>query len=84
MVLNRAALFLYKTSFQMGRKSQTILILANHTREQTKLLHLPRNEERRKVLKLLKKAFDQKLTFTIGQSTTTGKNDCVIYVLDKT
>ena len=39
--------------------------------------YLPDNSKGQKVLKLLKKAFDQKLTFTIGQSTT-GKNDCVI------
>ncbi len=35
--------------------------------------YLPDNEEGKKVLKLLKKAFQQKLTFTIGRSTTTGR-----------
>ncbi len=41
--------------------------------------YLPDNQERRKVLKLLRKAFEQKLTFTIGRSTTTGRDDCVTW-----
>jgi deltex-like protein len=41
--------------------------------------YLPNNDEGRKVLKLLRKAFEQKLTFTIGQSHTTGRDDCVIW-----
>ena len=41
--------------------------------------YLPDNWEGRKVLGLLKKAFNQKLTFTIGQSRTTGKDNCVIW-----
>ena len=40
---------------------------------------LPDNAEGRKVQRLLRKAFNQKLTFTIGQSTTTGRDDCVIW-----
>ena len=34
--------------------------------------YLPNNREGQKVLKLLRKAFNQKLTFTIGRSSTTG------------
>ncbi|CAB3980995.1 E3 ubiquitin- ligase DTX3L [Paramuricea clavata] len=41
--------------------------------------YLPNNQEGKKVLNLLKKAFNQKLTFTIGRSTTTGRDDCVIW-----
>ncbi|CAB4041117.1 E3 ubiquitin- ligase DTX3L, partial [Paramuricea clavata] len=41
--------------------------------------YLPDNKEGRKVLKLLQKAFQQKLTFTIGRSTTTGRDDCVTW-----
>ena len=41
--------------------------------------YLPDNKEGRKVLELLKKAFNQKLTFTIGRSVTTGIDDCVIW-----
>ncbi|KAG7465602.1 hypothetical protein JOB18_043979 [Solea senegalensis] len=35
--------------------------------------YLPYNKEGKDVLKLLKKAFDQKLIFTVGTSRTTGK-----------
>ncbi len=41
--------------------------------------YLPDNKEGRKVLRLLRKAFEQKLTFTIGRSTTTGRDDCVVW-----
>ena len=41
--------------------------------------YLPNNDEGRKVLKLLRKAFAQKLTFTIGRSNTTGREDSVIW-----
>ena len=41
--------------------------------------YLPDNKEGRKVLRLLKKAFEQKLTFTIGRSTTTGRDDFVTW-----
>ena len=41
--------------------------------------YLPDNKEGRKVCSLLKKAFEQKLTFTIGRSTTTGMHGCVIW-----
>ena len=41
--------------------------------------YLPDNEQGRKVRKLLKKAFEQKLTFTIGRSVTTGEDNCVIW-----
>ena len=41
--------------------------------------YLPNNEEGMKVLNLLKKAFEQKLIFTIGRSAATGRDDCVIW-----
>ncbi|XP_055770581.1 E3 ubiquitin-protein ligase DTX3L-like [Salvelinus fontinalis] len=41
--------------------------------------YLPDNNEGKKVLKLLKKAFDQKLIFTVGTSRTTGADDCVTW-----
>ncbi|XP_017548271.1 E3 ubiquitin-protein ligase DTX3L-like isoform X1 [Pygocentrus nattereri] len=40
---------------------------------------LPDNNEGRYVLKLLQKAFDQKLIFTVGTSTTTGAQNVVIW-----
>lgn len=41
--------------------------------------YLPDSTEGRKVLKLLQIAFDRKLTFTIGQSVTTGQSDSVVW-----
>ena len=41
--------------------------------------YLPDNKEGKKVLRLLEKAFDQKMTFTIGRSVTTGRDDCIIW-----
>ncbi|CAB4045901.1 probable E3 ubiquitin- ligase DTX3 isoform X2, partial [Paramuricea clavata] len=41
--------------------------------------YLPGNKEGRKVLKLLRKAFDQKLTFTIGRSSTTGASNVITW-----
>lgn len=41
--------------------------------------YLPNDEEGRKVLALLKRAFDAKLTFTIGTSLTTGEHNVVTW-----
>jgi deltex-like protein len=41
--------------------------------------YLPDNKEGRKVLKQLRKAFDQKLTFTIGRSSTIGTNNVITW-----
>ena len=41
--------------------------------------YLPDNKEGRKVLRLLRKAFEQKLTFKIGRSLTTGIDNCVTW-----
>ncbi|XP_017306398.1 E3 ubiquitin-protein ligase DTX3L isoform X3 [Ictalurus punctatus] len=41
--------------------------------------YLPDNAEGNHVLKLLRRAFDQKLTFTVGFSRTTGADDMVIW-----
>ena len=41
--------------------------------------YLPDNREGQKVLQLLRKAFDQKLTFTIGLSTTSQADDVIIW-----
>ena len=45
----------------------------------TRYAYLPDNQEGRKVSKLLRKAFDQRLTFTIGRSSTTGADNNVIW-----
>ncbi|XP_076125143.1 uncharacterized protein LOC143104749 isoform X3 [Alosa pseudoharengus] len=41
--------------------------------------YLPDNKEGREVLALLKKAFDQRLIFTVGTSRTSGMDDCVTW-----
>uniref|UniRef100_A0ACB8G2K1 Uncharacterized protein n=2 Tax=Sphaerodactylus townsendi TaxID=933632 RepID=A0ACB8G2K1_9SAUR len=41
--------------------------------------YLPDNSEGNEILKLLQRAFDQKLIFTVGQSRTTGMNDVVTW-----
>ncbi|KAG7220700.1 hypothetical protein INR49_017814 [Caranx melampygus] len=41
--------------------------------------YLPASEEGEKVLKLLRKAFDRRLVFTIGQSATTGLNNVITW-----
>ena len=41
--------------------------------------YLPDSPEGRKVLKLLKKAFDARLIFTIGTSHTSGATDTVVW-----
>ena len=40
---------------------------------------LPDSQEGRKVLELLKRAFDQRLVFTVGRSSTSGRNNMVTW-----
>ncbi|XP_019641158.1 PREDICTED: uncharacterized protein LOC109482762 [Branchiostoma belcheri] len=44
-----------------------------------RMAFLPDNSEGREVLRLLKKAFDNRLVFTVGTSATTGETDVVIW-----
>ncbi|XP_076861476.1 E3 ubiquitin-protein ligase DTX3L [Brachyhypopomus gauderio] len=44
-----------------------------------RVAYLPANKEGRGVLRLLERAFDQGLIFTVGTSTTTGETDCVTW-----
>ncbi|XP_074949055.1 E3 ubiquitin-protein ligase DTX3L [Phalacrocorax aristotelis] len=41
--------------------------------------YLPDNKEGREILQLLRKAFDQKLIFTVGRSRTTGAEDVITW-----
>ena len=41
--------------------------------------YLPNNKEGQKVLRLLKKAFERKLVFTVGRSVTTGCDNTVVW-----
>ncbi|XP_038144019.1 E3 ubiquitin-protein ligase DTX3L-like [Cyprinodon tularosa] len=45
----------------------------------TRTAYLPNNKEGNEVLRLLKKAFDQKLIFTVGASRTTGAKNAVTW-----
>ncbi|NXU77578.1 DTX3L ligase, partial [Oreotrochilus melanogaster] len=45
----------------------------------TRVAYLPDNEEGRKILRLLRRAFDQKLIFTVGRSCTTGREDVITW-----
>ncbi|KAG9469305.1 hypothetical protein GDO78_020876 [Eleutherodactylus coqui] len=44
-----------------------------------RMAYLPDNQEGRDILRLLKKAFQQKLIFTVGESRTTGCKDTVTW-----
>ncbi|KAI4903401.1 hypothetical protein NFI96_022817 [Prochilodus magdalenae] len=44
-----------------------------------RLAFLPDNHEGREVLKLLQRAFDQRLTFTVGTSVTSGEENTIIW-----
>ena len=44
-----------------------------------RVAYLPDNKKGRQVAKLLKKAFDRRLIFTVGMSTTSGTDDCVTW-----
>lgn len=43
------------------------------------MAYLPDNVKGNRVLKMLTKAFDQRLTFTVGTSITTGASDIVVW-----
>ncbi|XP_072469908.1 E3 ubiquitin-protein ligase DTX3L [Notamacropus eugenii] len=45
----------------------------------SRMAYLPDNKEGRQVLNLLKRAFDQRLIFTIGQSRTTGNENVITW-----
>ncbi|XP_054063706.1 E3 ubiquitin-protein ligase DTX3L [Rissa tridactyla] len=44
-----------------------------------RIAYLPDNKEGREILQLLRRAFDQKLIFTVGQSRTTGVRDVITW-----
>lgn len=44
-----------------------------------RVAYLPDNEEGREILQLLKRAFRQKLIFTVGQSRTTGAQNVITW-----
>ncbi len=45
----------------------------------SRIAYLPDNVEGREILALFRKAFDRKLTFTVGTSVTTGATNTVVW-----
>ena len=45
----------------------------------SRVAYLPDNREGQKVLTMLKKAFDQRLVFTVGTSVTSGATNTVVW-----
>ncbi|KAG7490894.1 hypothetical protein JOB18_044113 [Solea senegalensis] len=45
----------------------------------TRTAYLPDSSEGRRILTLLKRAFDQRLIFTVGRSTTSGRNNALTW-----
>ncbi|NXQ38899.1 DTX3L ligase, partial [Catharus fuscescens] len=50
-----------------------------HYKPAFRTAYLPDNEEGREILQLLRRAFNQKLIFTVGQSRTTGKQNVITW-----
>ncbi|NWV96005.1 DTX3L ligase, partial [Machaerirhynchus nigripectus] len=50
-----------------------------HYRPTHRRAYLPDNEEGREILQLLRRAFNQKLIFTVGQSRTTGEQSVITW-----
>ncbi|XP_036067760.1 serine-rich adhesin for platelets isoform X6 [Oryzias melastigma] len=66
-------------SIPSGRQTEKHPIPGLYYTGTTRTAYLPDNKEGNEVLMLLKKAFDQKLIFTIGASRTTGYEDQVTW-----
>lgn len=45
----------------------------------SRIAYLPDNEEGRELLLLLRKAFEARITFTVGRSVTTGRDNVVTW-----
>ena len=56
-----------------------LLLIGKYYRGTTRTAHLPNTPEGLEILKLLKKAFDARLIFTVGTLHTTGHTDIVVW-----
>ena len=65
---------MYVVSLQAGHSTPGAKFHGLHRRA-----YLPNSPEGKKVLHLLKEAFDAKLTFTVGRSVTTGRENVVTW-----
>ena len=66
-------------SFKSGRQGPQHENPGAPYRGDHRTAYLPDNEKGRRVLKMLKKAWDMKLTFTVGTSLTTGQKDVITW-----
>ena len=65
--------------FQAGMQGANHPIPGKRYLGTTRYAYLPNNREGQKVKRLLMKAFEQKLTFTIGRSSTTGADNVITW-----
>ena len=59
--------------------NKPILLLGKYYHGTSRTAYLPNIPEGQEILKLLKKAFDARLIFTVGTSHTTGQTDTVVW-----
>ncbi|XP_073324042.1 uncharacterized protein [Pagrus major] len=65
--------------FPSGKQTERHPNPGQHYQGTSRTAYLPDNKEGKEVLRLLEKAFDQKLIFTVGTSTTTGRDNQVTW-----
>ncbi|CAM9884632.1 unnamed protein product [Ectocarpus sp. 13 AM-2016] len=70
---------LIQYSFPSGRQSSKHPNPGSAYHGTSRTAYLPDNAAGREVLALLRKSFDQRMTFTVGTSITTGRSNCVIW-----
>ncbi|KAG8011632.1 E3 ubiquitin-protein ligase DTX3L [Nibea albiflora] len=69
----------------ISRESSTVCLQEEHPQPGqqyegvSRTAYLPDSPEGKEIVKLLKRAFDQRLIFTVGQSTTSGRNNTVTW-----
>ena len=56
-----------------------LLLIGKYYHGTSRTAYLPNTPEGQEILKLLKKAFDARLTFTVGTSHITGQTDTVVW-----
>ncbi|TKS78065.1 E3 ubiquitin-protein ligase DTX3L [Collichthys lucidus] len=76
---------LYTHTYDCSYKQSTVCLQEEHPQPGqqyegvSRTAYLPDSPEGKEIVKLLKRAFDQRLIFTVGQSTTSGKNNTVTW-----
>lgn len=74
-----------RMTVDISRESSTVCLQEEHPQPGqqyegvSRTAYLPDSPEGKEIVKLLKRAFDQRLIFTVGQSTTSGRNNTVTW-----